>query len=83
MPYMRRMLVDGIIAISIALAFLLEWHGEDHEVLMTAMPVFSSTTAIDHVSQSPNPPLFIARLLAMAIGLLAVMTGDDAAKVAF
>lgn len=50
---------------------------------MTAMSVFSSTTAIDHVSQSPNPRLFIVRLLAMSIGLFAMMTGDGIAKVAF
>lgn len=62
---------------SIALAFLFQWHGKGNDVLMMAMSVFPSTTAIDHVSQSPNPPFFIARLLAMAIGLLAVMTGDD------
>jgi len=80
MPYMRRMLVDGIIAMSIALAFLFEWYGKDHKVLMTAMSVFTSTSAIDYGTQSPNARLFIARFLAMSIGLFAMMTGTTSLK---
>ena len=83
MTSMQRMLIDGLIAVSIALAFLFQWHGKDHEVLMIAMSLFASTSAIDYGAQSPNARLFITRLLAISIGTFAMTTGHEPAKLAF